>query len=380
MPRPSKGARLYLRPARRDSDGKVVENAAWVIKDAGRQIRIGCSASEREAAERKLADYIASKYAPERRERALSEIRISDVLKIYLDDVAPGHARPEKTAERCERLLEFFGDKRLDSVTGALCREYAASRHGKTSNKREGGNKGGDGGAKRDLEDLRAAINHHAKEGFHRGVVRVVLPPKGKARQRWLTRDEAARLLWVCWRTREVQEGVETDKRPLRHLCRFLLLGAYTGSRPGAILTAAWDRGPGRSWIDTERGLFHRHAEGKVETAKRQPTVKLAPRLKAHLSRWRRLDGERGYVVTFNGAPVQGVKVALGRAVKLAGLDSGVTAYTLRHSAASWLVAKGLPTRKVADFLGTSEQMIVDHYGHLAPDYQDEAALAIGCK
>ena len=57
-----------------------------------------------------------------------------------------------------------------------------------------------------------------------------------------------------------------------------------------------------------------------------------------------------------------------------------MTAYTLRHSCASWLVAKGLATRKVADFLGTSELMIERHYGHLAPDYQDEAAQAIGRK
>ncbi len=70
----------------------------------------------------------------------------------------------------------------------------------------------------------------------------------------------------------------------------------------------------------------------------------------------------------------------MGSATKLALLGGGVTAYTLRHSAASWLVAKGLPTRKVADFLGTSEQIVIDHYGHLAPDYQDEAALAIGQK
>ncbi|MCQ4191025.1 tyrosine-type recombinase/integrase [Methylocystis suflitae] len=302
------------------------------------------------------------------------------MIKIYLDDVAPGHARPEKTAERAERLLAFFGHRRLDEITGKLCREYAASRFGKGSDKRKGGNIGQGGGARRDLQDLSAAIGHHQAEGYHRGVVRVVLPEKGKARQRWLTREEAARLLWTCWRTREVQEGVETDKRPLRHLCRFLILGLYTGSRPGAILNATWDRGPGRSWVDVDGGCFYRHAEGKVETAKRQPTVKISPRLKAHLARWRRLDGDRGYVVTFAGTPIASVKVALGRAVKLAGLEAGVSAYTLRHSCASWLVAKGLPTRKVADFLGTSEQMIVDHYGHLAPDYQEEAATAIGRK
>jgi integrase len=92
------------------------------------------------------------------------------------------------------------------------------------------------------------------------------------------------------------------------------------------------------------------------------------------------LDGGAGYVVTFAGRPVLSLKTALSRACRLAKLESGVTAYTLRHTCASWLVMRGLPTRLIADFLGTSEQMIIDHYGHLAPDYQDVAAKAIGRK
>lgn len=129
-----------------------------------------------------------------------------------------------------------------------------------------------------------------------------------------------------------------------------MVLGLYTGSRPGAILSAAWDRGPGRSRVDVERGVFHRHAEGKSETNKRQPTAKAAPRLKAHCERWRRQDGGRGQGVTFNGGRVASVKTALARAVKIAGLDAGAIAYTLLHSCASGLVAKGLPTRKVVAF------------------------------
>ncbi len=31
-------------------------------------------------------------------------------------------------------------------------------------------------------------MNHHAKEGYHRGIVRVVLLQKGRPRDRWLTR------------------------------------------------------------------------------------------------------------------------------------------------------------------------------------------------
>jgi hypothetical protein len=133
------------------------------------------------------------------------------------------------------RLTEWWGGKTLSDVTGASCRAYTKSRRRP-------------GGARRDLEDLRAAINHHAKEGYHRGVVRVVLPAKGLSRDRWLTRSEAAKLLWTCWRYREIQtihrgplkgQRIETDKRPLWHLARFVLIGLYTGTRAGAIASAS---------------------------------------------------------------------------------------------------------------------------------------------
>ena len=222
----AKECRLWFRSTRRDAAGKITKAARWIIKDGSRQISAGCGAGAGAEAERRLADYIASKYAPERRERALSEIAVADVVAIYLADVAPGQARPEKAGERAERLLEFFGHRRLDEITGALCRDYVEWRDGKGRS-----NKGAGGGAKRDLEDLRAAINHHDKEGLHREVVRVVSRERGKRRERWLTRDEDVRLLWVWWRTRETQEGVATDKRLLRHPSNSFA-GLDTGSRP----------------------------------------------------------------------------------------------------------------------------------------------------
>ena len=292
------------------------------------------------------------------------------MIAVYLADVVPGQARPHKAGERAERLLLWWGDKALSAVTGASCRAYAAWREN-------------DGGARRDLQDLSAAIGHHHREGLHRDVVRVVLPPKGEARQRWLTRGEAARLLWTCWRTREIQNGRPTDKRPLRHLSRFLLMGLYTGSRPGDALRASWLPGPSRSYVDFRSLVFNRRPGGAAETTKRQPAVKIAPRLMAHLRRWHVIDmaASRTWVVEFDGQPIASVKTALARAVKLAGIPGGVTGYTLRHTLASWMVQRGrLSTREIAEYLGTSEPMILKHYGHLSPDYQLRAAAEAGRK
>jgi hypothetical protein len=63
---------------------------------------------------------------------------------------------------------------------------------------------------------------------------------------------------------------------------------AQKQSFPGGLILAAGRR---LSWIDTANALFHRHADGDAETTKRQPALRLSPRLLAHLRRWERLDG-----------------------------------------------------------------------------------------
>ena len=121
MPCRSQGARLWLRRAR-SRPGRGTELAVWLIRDGGHVESTGCGARDRAAAERRLAAYIAAKYAPQRRERDLAAVPVADVINIYLTDVAPGQARPEKAAERGERLIGWWGDKALTDVSGATCR------------------------------------------------------------------------------------------------------------------------------------------------------------------------------------------------------------------------------------------------------------------
>src|SRR6266404_1095012 len=348
MPRPSKGARLYKRKARY-TDGKLVHQAVWIIKDGDSHIAKGCVAGTYETmphreAEQALADYIAPKYQPERRRQDIEDIDCADVLSIYLSDIGEPGDQFEIEA-RIERLNEFWGGKKLSEVNAQACAAYVKHR-------------GNRGGARRDLETLRAAINHHAKEGFHRGVVRVSLPPKGEARDRWLTRSEAAALVWHCWRHREKQtihsgrykgEAITTDRRPLRHIARFVLIGLYTGTRAGAIASASPYAEPGRSHVDLERGIFYRKL---IATC----------------------------FVEFNGKPVASVKKGFKRAVGLAHLPGKVTPHTLRHTAATWLMQRGVPIWEAAGFLGMSPEVLQDTYGHHHPDFLQGAAHAIGQK
>jgi integrase len=126
------------------------------------------------------------------------------------------------------------------------------------------------------------------------------------------------------------------------------LIGQYTGTRAGAIASASPDPAVGRSYVDLERGVFYRLAQGKAETNKRQPPVKLPQRLLAHMRRWKRLKLIARHFVEFDGEGVRSVKTGFKHAVKLAKLSGKVTPHTLRHTAATWLMQAGVdPSRDV---------------------------------
>ena len=238
----------------------------------------------------------------------------------------------------------------LAEVNAQTCGQYVKAR-------------GRSGGARRDLEDLRAAINPHAREGLHRWLVRVALPAKGPGRDRWLSRSEAAALLWACWRHREVQtrhrgalriQKIETGKRPLRHIARFILIGLYTGTRAGAIASASSYRDTGRCYVDLENGIFYRLAQGRRPTKRRQPPAPIPDRLLAQYtsSAELRTGAIDSHFVEFNGAAVKSLfKSGFRRAVGLAKLSTEagkVTPHTLRHTAATWLMQRGADPWKAA--------------------------------
>ena len=353
MPTRSKGPRLYLRPARHDKTGHHA--AIWIIRDGNHQQSTGCPTYDVSGAERALGLYITNKHvrAAGASKRDPGQIPIADILAIYLRDVVSRHSRPKETKSRIKALDSFFGDKLLSYVTGETCRAYVAQRST-------------DAAARRELEDLRAAINHHRREGLCDKIVEVVLPPERPHRQRWLTRSEAARLIRSAWRYREVQKGKQTDRRSRQHVARFILVALYTGTRAGAVCGAALQATVGHGWVDLERGVFYRRPAGQRETKKRQPTIPLPDRLLAHMRRWKR-SGQR-FAVEWNGETVQNIKKAFTNVAADAGLDD-VTPHVLRHTAATWLMQAGTDMWEAAGYLGMTVEILSQRYGHHHPDH-----------
>lgn len=273
-------------------------------------------------------------------------------MNLYIHDKAKNHARPHETAMRVAALMTFFGNDTLADVNGPRCRAYV-------------GHRGSDAAARRELEDLRAGINHHRGEGLCSEIVAVTLPGRRPARERWLTRDEAAQLLRAAWRE---------PKR--RHIARFILVGLYTGTRSSAICGAALRPTAGRGWVDAEHGVFYRRPAGKRETKKRQPPVPLHGRLLAHIRRWIRRKVATHSVVQFEGEAVKTVRKGFAGAVADAGLEGKVTPHVLRHTAATWLMQGGADLLEAARLLGMTPQMLLDTYGHHHPAHLQGALKA----
>jgi integrase len=328
MPRRRAAPRLYLDPARKQ----------WIIRDGASFVRTSCAEPDRHGAETRLAAYLGQKHKPERSSSPL----IADVLLAYSSEHLPHTRAAKNSAYNVSNLSAWWGDKKLADVTAKNCRAYGSTRSGAA--------------ARRDLETLRAAIGYwHREYGPLLSVPAVVLPRKSEPRERWLTRSEAARLLWAA--------------RHTPHLARFILLGLYTGSRSGVLLTLEW------KWLDLSCGVMLRRAPGEAESKKRTPPVRLGSRILTHLRRWRRLDNAFSpYVCHYNGQHVRKLRRSWDTAVRDAGLGTDVIPHTLRHTRATWLMQARVEPWEAAGHLGMSLEMLQRVYGKHSPDFQKRAA------
>jgi len=352
MPRQSKGPRLAL-----DSRGR------WIIRDGQTNRGTGCPEHDRRGAEEKLAQYILAKYDPEAavRKDNPNSVKIADVLLLEIKRIAKTDmpdARKRELISALQRIGNWFGHRSVGDLTGAIQEQYAVDRHYPAA-------------AWRDLKLLSAAINRYLKRtvGGVQSRFGPVLPEAPQPRERWLTRQEAARLIRAAWRQRRERANFHTTK----HIARFILVAVYTASRAGDVCGALLLPSTNRGFVDLDRGIFRRKPSDKRETSKRQPTVPLPPRLLAHMRRWQRLGISRHSVIERQGRAVGRIRSGWDNAVEAAGLATDdprrkVTPHTLRHTAISWYLASGTDIELVSQYTGCSVQTIRKVYRHALPN------------
>jgi len=356
MARRTKGARLYWRQR---SDER---SCFWEIRDG--TTRISTGTDNRDEAEKALAAFIEQKYRPTG-PAAPNEMSISLCLSIYGEEHGMTVASPERIGYAIDALDRFWGEQPVSVIRGETCRRYARERGV------------ADGTVRRELGTLRAAINHCFKEGYLTAAPAVVLPARPPARERWLTRQEAAYLL----------RAARTLRVDGRHLAQFILCGLYTGSRKQTILGLHIDSPSIHGgYVDTVAGVLYRKPQGKSMTRKRQTPARLPS---GYLARLRRLAARgRKYVVQdHRGNRVADIRKGWANAKAMAEamarkngvvIDlSDVTPHTLKHTAVTWALQSGATIWDAAGYFATSVDTIERVYGHHSPDHQKSAVEAI---
>ncbi|MBJ7545170.1 site-specific integrase [Rhodomicrobium udaipurense] len=279
------------------------------------------------------------------------------MLLFYAKNRIPLLADPPGEAYRVDKLAEFFAGSTLTAITGQKCRDYVAWRAAQ----------GVGPSARRELDVLSAAINFYHREFVLDVVPTVTKPPAALPREGWLTRSQAAALLWAAYRAPES-----------KHLVRFILIAIYTGSRTAAILSLRWLRSPVDGSIDLDHGLIYRRGTKVRETKKRTPPARLHWRLIPHLRRWREQDAARGltHVITYRGKPVEKLRRSWDQACERADVPDEIVKHSLRHTAATWLMQAGVDPWEAAGYLGMTVETLERVYGHHHPDFQQNAAGA----
>jgi integrase len=257
----------------------------------------------------------------------------------------------KRTAKQYERIAEhlkshFGGQTPLDQLTAERISSYkamrlATKRHGRTLSP---------AAVNRPLALLRHLLRLARRWKVLAEVPEIDLEREPQGRLRWLTPEDAQRLLAAC---KESRNPVLAD------LVEFAL---FTGLRQGEALNLTWDD------VDRARGVI------RLEITKSgyRREVPLSGAADAVLAR--RLTNDRKTYV-FGSQKRDTFRTAWEAAVKRAKIDD-FRFHDLRHTFASWLIQRGRSLKEVQEALGHRTIAMTMRYSHLGPDHL-RAAVAV---
>ena len=320
--------------------------------EGGDHRRISTGTADEPEARRFLAQFVAGRGTPE----PPAHPTIDAILTGYLEDRKPvvrGYASMETCAKAVRRHL---GELQADHLTRERARFYASRRRaegymvGAASARRKKPVQPGT--ILRELLTLRAALKWAVRESWIPAAPHIEVPRQPAPRDRWLTREEADRL-------------IASAKAP--HVKLFLTLALYTAGRAGALLELTWDR------VNLESGMVDL---GKAPGGKGRAVVPAPAPLLAAL-REARAGATTAHVIAYADRPVRSVKTGTRAAAIAAGLP-GVTPHVLRHTTATWQAQRGVPMVDIANYLGHRDSRTTERvYAHHSPEFLRRAALAL---
>jgi integrase len=189
----------------------------------------------------------------------------------------------------------------------------------------------------------------------------VAFPTPNNARQRFLSQDEAARLL-------------ESLKQRSPQVARIATMSLYGGMRLGEVLGLSWSN------IDPNKGII---MVQDTKNSESRPIFITEP-IRKIISELDPGEPDQLLFKSRTGNPVQWLSKSFAATVSELNLNEGitdtrerVTFHTLRHTHASWAVMAGVPLYVVGKALGHRTLTMTARYSHLAPDSHRAAFEAV---
>ena len=194
-------------------------------------------------------------------------------------------------------VAEFTMERQGEAVRALRAKGYAAAT------------------IKRAMGIAKAAVNRAWRAGELERAIPFAPLPDGPNRERVLSVAELARL----W-----------DAEMAEHVRVYLVLLLGTAGRPEAVLELT------RFQCDLDRGTINLNPPGRPQTRKRRPILPMADFLRPWIE-----AAPAGPLVAYRGRPVKYLAHAFQNLRDDAGFGRDVTAYTIRHTVATELRARG---------------------------------------
>lgn len=223
---------------------------------------------------------------------------IAQALRDYHQEHAKHTATGKHAKYHEARLNAFFGDRAVGDITQGKINEYIRERQAaKESN----------GTIRRDLEILKAALNHEERERRLIYVPKFKMPPAPTPRGKTLTGAEIKRIKSSC---------------KSEHVKNFITLMLETGQRPGAIEQLKWFQ------VDFKQKIIGFDMTGRQQTNKRVRPVPMSDEVLVLLKKLYRTKTTE-YVLEFKDAITGEIRKAgcVKKAFQRACEDAGVESY-----------------------------------------------------
>jgi len=209
---------------------------------------------------------------------------------------------------------------------------------------------------------VRQVINKAIAWGLWQGenpVKKIKMPQLSNARERFLSREEARRLI------------SELGKRS-KQTQRLAIVSLETGLRAGELRSMRWQD------IDWDSEIIYVRGKGGYD----RQVYMTNEVMSALREQWQITST---YVFeSRHGQKTQDTSRAFSRAVEACGLNNGVddrrqivSFHTLRHTFASWLALNGTPLLTIKELLGHKSLNMTMRYAHLCPDHKREAVRQV---